>query len=676
MIGQSTKKEKRFPCEFCDSKFTEKNNLKRHSKKHFQAEEPASKKMAILAEPFSCSHCHANFAKTEILRTHVLDCVSKNHVCKFCENRFSSKQDLTKHIETEHVVRIPIMRKEKPIEKNSVSKNVLSQDFVQRVNSGHEGSSSSSEIDTGSNRNLDLQDVNLQDTSNFNDQDVVNQHQFDNNDQDGSENSSQSNINDQVDLSELEVNVETYDTGKTTHGSNDVLVAEPIVTMDSDQCISHGGLIVYRCPFPNCTEISSNVKTHRRHLRDHTRCDYCNFSSENPDTLDRHKRVLHNIYKRRVLPNKTSEDQKIRKPLSCKYCAFATANEATHLQHMVKVHSYSRNNFCSICGVGLKDRQAWRDHNKDYHCVERLLVTKKLEFFCREIFCSSSFSTQGMLNKHLKDVHFPKQKFKPECSNANSSPNRAKLDCKIKNDGQDLRLYPNGGVILTFKYLNQWKDLCTFEATKDIAREAFQNLGVLLDSKLYLISKEVNLAIAKNDNEKLEDMQVLFYAFINDVGKSHINLSDVQQIKNELLKLDLSKTYPMMIKVKGEDEQKLPTLYYMSFEKNLNLSSFVPIQMRQIDDAKSSKIDIVKKSADLSKIKNTNKNSGTVIQFNNPNDIIEKIANVVDEKFNNPKKIRKTSKKSKVYKKNIDKMINHKSVVQNENSGVQNFQIQ
>ena len=132
----------------------------------------------------------------------------------------------------------------------------------------------------------------------------------------------------------------------------------------------------------------------------------------------------------------------------------------------------------------------------------------------------------------------------------------------------------------------------------------------------------------------------------------------------------------MMIKVKGEDEQKLPTLYYMSFEKNLNLSSFVPIQMRQIDDAKSSKIDIVKKSADLSKIKNTNKNSGTVIQFNNPNDIIEKIANVVDEKFNNPKKIRKTSKKSKVYKKNIDKMINHKSVVQNENSGVQNFQIQ
>ena len=114
----------------------------------------------------------------------------------------------------------------------------------------------------------------------------------------------------------------------------------------------------------------------------------------------------------------------------------------------------------------------------------------------------------------------------------------------------------------------------------------------------------------------------------------------------------------------------------MSFEKNLNLSSFVPIQMRQIDDAKSSKIDIVKKSADLSKIKNTNKNSGTVIQFNNPNDFIEKIANVVDKKFNNPKKIRKTSKKSKVYKKNIDKMINHKSVVQNENSGVQNFQIQ
>ena len=46
------------------------------------------------------------------------------------------------------------MRKEKPIEKNSVSKNVLNQDFVQRVNSGHEGSSSPSEIDTGSNKNL------------------------------------------------------------------------------------------------------------------------------------------------------------------------------------------------------------------------------------------------------------------------------------------------------------------------------------------------------------------------------------------------------------------------------------------------------------------------------------------------------------------------------------------
>lgn len=155
MVGRSTKKEKRFACESCDSEFTEKHNLKRHSNnKHFQAEEPAAKKMVILAKPFSCTHCHTSFAKSENLRTHVLDCVLENHVCKFCDNRFTIKQDFTRHIETKHVVRISFVRKEKPIEKNSVSKNVLNQDFVQRVNSGHEGSSSPSEIDTGSNKNL------------------------------------------------------------------------------------------------------------------------------------------------------------------------------------------------------------------------------------------------------------------------------------------------------------------------------------------------------------------------------------------------------------------------------------------------------------------------------------------------------------------------------------------
>ena len=58
------------------------------------------------------------------------------------------------------------------------------------------------------------------------------------------------------------------------------------------------------------------------------------------------------------------------------------------------------------------------------------------------------------------------------------------------------------------------------------------------------------------------------------------------QIKNELLKLDLSKTYPIMIKIKGEDDEKLPTLFYMSFEKNLNLSSIVPNQMKKIDRVK------------------------------------------------------------------------------------------
>ena len=55
MVGRSTKKEKRFPCEFCDSKFTEKQNLKRHSKKH-HAEESASKNMVILAISFGFKH--------------------------------------------------------------------------------------------------------------------------------------------------------------------------------------------------------------------------------------------------------------------------------------------------------------------------------------------------------------------------------------------------------------------------------------------------------------------------------------------------------------------------------------------------------------------------------------------------------------------------------------------
>ena len=48
----------------------------------------------------------------------------------------------------------------------------------------------------------------------------MNQKQCDNNDQDGTENSGQSNIKDQVDLFEPEVDVETYGTGKNTHDGN------------------------------------------------------------------------------------------------------------------------------------------------------------------------------------------------------------------------------------------------------------------------------------------------------------------------------------------------------------------------------------------------------------------------------------------------------------------------
>ena len=53
----------------------------------------------------------------------------------------------------------------------------------------------------------------------------------------------------------------------------------------------------------------------------------------------------------------------------------------------------------------------------------------------------------------------------------------------------------------------------------------------------------------------------------------------------------------------------------MSFEKNLNLSSIVPNQMK--------KIDRVKKSDDRSKIKNANRNNEIVIPSNNLEDFIE-----------------------------------------------------
>ena len=85
----TTMKERRFVCRYCDKKFTHNSKLQIHLRTHTGY------------KPFQCKFCSRRFAQSGVLKTHLRTHTGdKPFVCVYCRKSFAQSTTLTNHLRT------------------------------------------------------------------------------------------------------------------------------------------------------------------------------------------------------------------------------------------------------------------------------------------------------------------------------------------------------------------------------------------------------------------------------------------------------------------------------------------------------------------------------------------------------------------------------------------------
>ena len=184
-----------------------------------------------------------------------------------------------------------------------------------------------------------------------------------------------------------------------------------------------------------------------------------------------------------------------------------------------------------------------------------LIAERPKNLSCEVRSCSSAYTTKASLNRHKSNVHKSKVKYQEKWLNVNNSS-----ACVFSKDNTDRRLYPSGDIIFVIKLIDRDNKVKTIKGTRENIRDALRGLGVTLESALYHIKDVVENA---NLKEK-EEIKMLFDDFRNGVDKLNIGLCDVESLTKSISSVDHNQVFhPLLIKIKGEDEEKLATLLIM-----------------------------------------------------------------------------------------------------------------